>query len=144
MSQTGMESSEIIHGIIEQIKPDVLFVIDALASTSVGRLCKTIQFTDTGISPGAGIGNNRKQINKDSMGIPVIAIGVPTVVEAGTIVHEVLREAFLKEGYSEEEILQFIRHISDEKLCPLFVTPKEIDDEIRQIGDVLAKSLQVF
>lgn len=144
MSQTGMESSEIIHGVISQVKPDILLVIDALASTSINRLCRTIQLTDTGISPGAGIGNNRKQINKESMGIPVIAIGVPTVVEAGTIVYEVLRETFLREGYKEEEIEQLIRHFSHEKLYPLFVTPKEIDDEIRQIGQILAKALQNF
>ena len=144
MSQTGMESSEIIKGVVRQIRPDVLFVIDSLASTSVNRLCSTIQITDTGISPGAGIGNNRKQINQETMGIPVIAIGVPTVVEAGTIVYEVVRETFLKEGYKEEEITHLVRHFSSEKLYPLFVTPKEIDDEIRQIGRILAKSLEEF
>ncbi|MBR1740915.1 MAG: GPR endopeptidase [Lachnospiraceae bacterium] len=144
MSQTGMESSEIIKGVVGQIQPDVLLVIDSLASTSINRLCSTIQVTDTGISPGAGIGNNRKQINKDSIGIPVIAIGVPTVVEAGTIVYEVLRETFLKEGYKEEEIDTLIGHFSNEKLYPLFVTPKEIDDEIKQIGRILSNALQEF
>lgn len=144
MSQTGMESSEIIKGVAGQIKPDLLFVIDSLASTSVNRLCSTIQVTDTGISPGAGIGNNRKQINKESIGIPVVAIGVPTVVEAGTIVYEVLKETFQKEGYSEEEIESLSSHFSNEKLFSLFVTPKEIDDEIRQIGMILANALQDF
>ena len=144
MSQTGMESSEIIKGVAAQIKPDLLFVIDSLASTSVNRLCSTIQVTDTGISPGAGIGNNRKQINKESIGIPVVAIGVPTVVEAGTIVYEVLKETFQKEGYSEEEIESLSSHFANEKLYSLFVTPKEIDDEIRQIGMILANALQDF
>lgn len=144
MAQTGMESSEILEGVVNRIKPDVLFVIDSLASTSVNRLCSTIQITDTGISPGAGIGNNRKQINKASIGIPVIAIGVPTVVEAGTIVYDVLRETFKKEGYRDEQIEQFIPYFANEKLSSLFVTPKEIDDEIKQIGQILSKALQDF
>ncbi len=144
MSQTGMESSEIIKGVVSQIHPDLLFVIDSLASSSVNRLCSTIQVTDTGISPGAGIGNNRKQINRFSVGIPVVAIGVPTVVEAGTIVYEALRETFSKEGYGEEEIEKLIPYFSNEKLYSLFVTPKEIDDEIKQIGKILAEALQDF
>lgn len=144
MAQTGMESSEILHGVIDQVKPDVLLVIDALATASIGRLCHTIQLTDTGISPGAGIGNNRNELNKEALGIPVIAIGVPTVVEAGTIVYEVLRDTLTKEGYQEKEIEQISGHFFHEKLSPLFVTPKEIDEQIRQIGLVLAKALQNF
>lgn len=144
LSQTGIESSEILQGVVEKVEPDVLIVVDALASQSVNRLCRTIQITDTGIAPGAGIGNNRNQITGESMGIPVIAVGVPTVVDAGTIIFEALEEAFTEAGYKEEEIHQFFHSIASEKMETLFVTPKEIDEEIRQIGKIIACALQRF
>lgn len=144
LSQTGIESSEILQGIVEKVNPDILIVVDALASRSVNRLCRTIQITDTGIAPGAGIGNNRNQITGESMGIPVIAIGVPTVVDAGTIIFEALEEAFTEAGYEEQEIYQFFHSIASEKMERLFVTPKEIDEEIRQIGQIIARALQKF
>ena len=144
MSQTGMETGEILKGIIEKVKPDVLFVIDSLASRSVKRLCRTIQITNTGISPGAGIGNNRNQINEETMGIPVIAIGVPTVVDAGTIIYESLENALSKNGYSEEEIYRFFRSIAGHEVKNLFVTPKDIDEEIRQVGKMIASALSDF
>ena len=93
LGQTGMESSEILKGVIENVHPDCMLVIDSLATRSIKRLCTTIQLTDTGISPGAGIGNNRSEINQNTMNIPVIAIGVPTVVEAGTIVYDTFEAA---------------------------------------------------
>ena len=80
MAQTGMESLEIIHGIIDETKPDLVIVIDALAARSTKRLNRTIQVTDTGINPGSGVGNHRHGLNKKSLGIPVISIGIPTVV----------------------------------------------------------------
>lgn len=144
MSQTGMETSEILKGIIEKIQPDVLLVIDSLASRSVKRLCRTIQITNTGISPGAGIGNNRNQINEETMGIPVIAIGVPTVVDAGTIIYESLENALSKEGYSEKEIFSFFKSITGQEVKNLFVTPKDIDEEIRQVGKMIAIGLSDF
>ncbi len=144
LSQTGIESSEILQGIVEKVEPDALIVVDALASRSVNRLCRTIQITDTGIAPGAGIGNNRNQINRETMGIPVIAVGVPTVVDAGTIIFETLEEAFSEAGYGEEEIHQFFHSIAGEKMETLFVTPKEIDEEIRQVGKVIAMALERF
>lgn len=144
LSQTGIESSEILRGIVEKVEPDVLIVVDALASRSVNRLCHTIQITDTGIAPGAGIGNNRNQITQETMGIPVIAVGVPTVVDAGTIIFEALEEAFSEAGYGEEEIHQFFHSIANEKMETLFVTPKEIDEEIRQVGRIIAQALQRF
>lgn len=144
LSQTGIESSEILQGIVEKVNPDILIVVDALASRSVNRLCRTIQITDTGITPGAGIGNNRNQITRESMGIPVIAIGVPTVVDAGTIIFEALEEAFTEAGYEEQEIYQFFHSIANEKMERFFVTPKEIDEEIRQIGQIIARALQKF
>lgn len=144
MSQTGMETGEILKGIIGKIQPDILLVIDSLASRSVKRLCRTIQITNTGISPGAGIGNNRNQINEETMGIPVIAIGVPTVVDAGTIVYEALENALSKEGYSEKEIFSFFRSITGKDVKNLFVTPKDIDEEIRQVGKMIAVGLSDF
>lgn len=86
MGTTGIETSDMIESIVKKIKPDYLIVIDALASKSIERLNKTIQITDTGIHPGSGIGNKRKEISFDTLGIPVIAIGVPTVVDAAVIV----------------------------------------------------------
>ena len=90
MANTGIESSKIIKAIINEIKPDFVIAIDALASRSIDRINKTIQITDTGIHPGSGIGNNRLEISKDTMGIPVIAIGVPTVVMSSTIVYDTI------------------------------------------------------
>jgi len=144
MSQTGMETGEILKGIIGNVQPDILLVIDSLASRSVKRLCRTIQITNTGISPGAGIGNNRNQINEDTMGIPVIAIGVPTVVDAGTIIYEALENALSKEGYNEKEIFSFFQSITGETVKNLFVTPKDIDEEIRQVGKMIAVGLSDF
>ncbi len=141
MSQTGIETSEILKGLIEKIEPDLLLVIDSLASSSVGRLCRTIQVTDTGIAPGSGIGNNRNIINRQTMGIPVIAIGVPTVVEAGTIVYEALENTFLKEGYQEEQIQSLYDMLAGDDIKKLFVTPKDIDEEIRSVGEIIAMGI---
>lgn len=90
MGTTGIETSDIIKGIVEKIKPDFLIVVDALASSSLERVNRTIQITDTGIHPGSGIGNSRKEISFDTIGIPVIAIGVPTTVDAVTIVSDTI------------------------------------------------------
>ena len=127
LGQTGMESSEILKGVIENVHPDCMLVIDSLATRSIKRLCTTIQLTDTGISPGAGIGNNRSEINQNTMNIPVIAIGVPTVVEAGTIVYDTLEAALQKEGYSTKEIALFFDRIHDKMGDSFFVTPKDQD-----------------
>lgn len=104
MGNTGMETSDIISSIIKTIKPTFLIVIDALASQSIGRLNKTIQMTDTGISPGGGIGNNRKEISEDILGIPVIAIGVPTTVDAVTIVSDTINFMYKHFTYTKNNI----------------------------------------
>lgn len=141
LGQTGMESSEILKGVIENVHPDCMLVIDSLATRSTKRLCTTIQLTDTGISPGAGIGNNRSEINQNTMNIPVIAIGVPTVVEAGTIVYDTLEAALQKEGYSTKEIALFFDRIHDKMGDSFFVTPKDIDEKIKTVGDMIANSI---
>jgi len=102
MANTGLESSNIIKAIIEEEKPKFVIVIDALASLSIDRINKTIQITDTGIHPGSGIGNNRKEISKNTLGIPVIAIGVPTVVSSTTIVYDTLEYLFKHIAYIKE------------------------------------------
>lgn len=104
LATTGIESSEMILGIIERTKPDFLIAIDALASTSLDRINKTIQMTDSGIHPGSGIGNNRKEINKESLGIPVISIGVPTVIEAITIVSDTIQYFYKHFAYNKANL----------------------------------------
>ena len=104
LATNGIESSEMILGIIERTKPDFLIVIDALASTSLDRINKTIQMTDSGIHPGSGIGNNRKEINKESLGIPVISIGVPTVIEAITIVSDTIQYFYKHFAYNKANL----------------------------------------
>lgn len=102
MSQTGIESFDIISSIIEKIKPDFVIAIDALASLSLERINKTIQLTDTGIHPGQGVGNNRKEISKNTIGIPVIAIGIPTVVLSETIVIDTINYLYKHIAYIKE------------------------------------------
>lgn len=99
MASTGIETSDYLKSIVNGIKPNFIIVIDSLASGSINRLNKTIQITDTGISPGSGVGNNRKEISKETMGIPVIAIGVPTVVDAVTIVSDTINYIFKNYAY---------------------------------------------
>ena len=99
MGNTGIETIDIINGVICKIKPKFIIVIDSLCASSVERLNKTIQLTDTGIHPGSGIGNNRKEISKEILNIPVIAIGVPTVVDASTIVNDTINYLFMHLSY---------------------------------------------
>ncbi len=141
MAQTGMEAVEILEGIIEKTSPDVVIVVDALAARSMSRLCTTVQLTDTGISPGSGIGNHRRALSRDSLGIPVIAIGVPTVVDAKTIISDHLEKVLTKQGYNDDEIDAFIREVFQDEMDNLYVTPKNIDESVAIIAKDLAKIL---
>lgn len=157
MGQTGMESLEIIKGVAEQIQPDVLIVIDALAARSARRLGRTIQVTDTGINPGSGVGNHRNKITQETMGIPVIAIGIPTVVEAVTIVNDSMNgfisalessESMKKltdswKHLKESEQKQLIRELLSPQLNNMFVTPKDIDASIKQMSFTIAEGLNI-
>lgn len=157
MGQTGMESLEIIKGVAEQIHPDVLIVIDALAARSAKRLGRTIQVTDTGINPGSGVGNHRNKITKETMGMPVIAIGIPTVVEAVTIVNDSMSGflAALESSESmkkltdswrqlkESEQKELIRELLSPQLNNMFVTPKDIDASIKQMSFTIAEGLNI-
>lgn len=144
MAQTGMDTYEVLDGLVENIKPDFILVVDALASRSIGRLCRTIQITDTGISPGAGIGNNRQKINEETMKVPVIAIGVPTVVDAAVIVSECMEETLQKQGFSDSEIQIFLESIAGSSTKNLFVTPKDIDEQVRWIGNLVSCGINRF
>ena len=104
MGTTGIETKEIIEGVIEKVKPNFLIVIDALAASSLERINKTIQLTDTGIHPGSGLLNNRFEISKEALGLPVIAIGIPTVVDATTIVSNTINYIFRHFSYEKENI----------------------------------------
>lgn len=141
MAQTGMETVEIIKGIVEETKPKLLIVIDALASRSVNRLNTTVQLTDTGISPGSGVGNNRKALNEESLGTKVIALGVPTVVDAATIVADTLTKYMEQSGFSEEDIDKFITEVREQQIDNMFVTPKNIDESIKRISYTVSEAL---
>jgi spore protease len=141
MAQTGMETVEIIKGIVNQTKPKLLIVIDALASRSVNRVNTTVQLTDTGISPGSGVGNNRKALNEESLGTKVIALGVPTVVDAATIVADTLTKYMEKSGFDEADINQFISEIREQQIDNMFVTPKNIDESIKRISYTVSEAL---
>lgn len=149
MAQTGMECVEILRGVVRETKPDFLITVDALAARSVKRLGRTIQLTDTGITPGSGIGNHRNAINEESVGVPVLSLGVPTVVDAATIVSdamttliEALSLSDLK-GLDEHERQELARELLSPQLNGLFVTPKNIDDSIKQLSFLISEGLNV-
>ncbi len=125
LGQTGIETAEYIKGIVELIKPDAVIVIDALASRKLSNLGKTVQLSDTGITPGAGVGNYRKTIDKSTLGVPVISMGVPTVVDGKTIVHDLT------------ENTESISTDADE----MMVTPRDIDTVIHRAAKLLALSI---
>lgn len=153
---TGIESSEIVLGIVEKSKPDLVVAIDALASKAMERVNTTIQIADTGIHPGSGIGNKRKGLTKDILGVPVIAVGVPTVVYASTIVNnciDMMHRHFsnqtantkqilgLLDALSEQERLELVREVLNPVGHDLLVTPKEIDQFIEDIANIIASGL---
>lgn len=140
MGQSGMEAVEVIKGIVREIKPDVVVIIDALAARSTERLNCTVQMTDSGISPGAGVGNFRSEISKKVLGVPVIAVGVPTVIDAATIVSDRMERALQKNGLTDAEIEQFLQMIPEEE-DRFFVTPKDVDEAVRRIADVIARGI---
>lgn len=135
LGTTGIETAESIEGIAERIKPSCVIVIDALAARSTERLGTTVQITDTGVSPGSGVGNKRNRIDRDSMGVPVIAIGVPTVVDAATVAYDALQSA----GMSETERERLFKVSEENEL--MMVTPKEIDNVIDRAATLVAMSI---
>ncbi len=141
---------EIIKGIVDNIKPKLIIVIDSLCSKSIERISSTVQLSDTGIVPGAGVGNKRNEISINTLGIPVIAIGVPMVVDVATIAVDSI-DIFLEKLQNDGETNEYLDKIKNvdkynmikEALIPkdynLIVTPKEIDDLIENMKDVVAR-----
>ena len=142
MAQTGMETSEIVKGIVNEIRPDFVIAIDALAARNTKRLNRTIQIADTGIHPGSGVGNHRNGITKETLGVPVIAIGVPTVVDAAVIVRDTM-EHVISELQAETDELLLEQWIAPH-LHGMFVTPKDIDETIARIGITISEALNLL
>ncbi len=140
MAKTGMETAEIIQGIVKQTKPDVVVVIDALAARSTKRLNRTIQITNTGIHPGSGVGNHRNALTEESLGVPVVAIGVPTVVDAATIVSDAIDKAVKESGEEHHAIKEDMINGLGE-LRNMYVTGKDVDFEIKQISHILCDAI---
>ncbi|MFR1831735.1 MAG: GPR endopeptidase [Lachnospiraceae bacterium] len=155
MAQTGMETAEIIRGVVKETKPDLMIVIDALAARSVHRLGCTIQLADTGIRPGSGVGNHRCELTKKSLGIPVLAIGVPTVVGAAAIVFDTIQaliQALQSEkstkgmgdyldGRNGEEQYALIRELLEPEFGPLYVTPPDIDETVKELSFTISEGI---
>lgn len=141
MAQTGMETSEIVSGIVKETKPDVVVAIDALAARSMKRLNRTIQITDTGIHPGSGVGNHRIGLTEENLHVKVIGIGVPTVVDAATIVYASM--AHLLETLEEEEQTEFLEEMISPNLHSMFVTPKDVDETIKYLSFTISEGLNI-
>lgn len=154
MAQTGLETAGILAGVTDRFTPDALIVIDALAARSVTRLGTTIQITDTGISPGSGIGNYRQEISRDVLGVPVIAIGIPMVVEAAAIIYETIdaiRSVYRQEKMEEEaaflnqlsrqEQYNLFRELLEKKARPLYVTVKDVDEMEKRLSFTLSEAI---
>ena len=152
LGTTGIETVEIIKGIVDNIHPKLVIVIDALASRSIERISSTIQLSDTGIVPGAGVGNKRSEISISTLGIPVIAIGIPTVVETAVLVNDCL-DLFIEKLQDEAKSNDYLNKLKEEDnyeeikqaLLPkdynLIVTPKEIDDLIENMSDIVSQGI---
>ena len=139
MAQTGMESAEIVRGVVKETKPDLVLVVDALAARSTKRLNRTFQISDAGIYPGSGVGNHRNALTGESLGVPVLAIGVPTVVDAATIVGDALREM---ERENDSALLQNREHPQAlSGLNNMYVTGKDIDETILYLSEIVSDGI---
>ena len=152
LGTTGIETVEILKGIVDNIHPKLVVVIDALASRSMERISSTVQLSDTGIVPGAGVGNTRSEISQNTLGVPVVAIGIPTVVETAVLVNDCL-DLLIEKLQNEAKSNDYLNHLKEENnyeeikeaLLPkdynLIVTPKEIDDLIENMKDIVASGI---
>lgn len=157
MAQTGMETLEIVKGVVEETHPDFIIAIDALAARNTKRLSRTIQVSDAGINPGSGVGNHREGLNKDTLGVPVIAIGIPTVVDAATIVSDtmdnLIRALESSEqlrglsgvigSYTDAEKYQLVTELISPNLNGMFVTPKDIDETMKRLSFTVSEALNI-
>ena len=158
LGTTGIETGEIIRGIVDRIRPDVIVAIDALASRKMERVNTTIQIADTGISPGSGVGNKRMELSRNTLGVPVIAIGVPTVVDAATMANDVIDlilDSMIKQAPQGNEFYKMLSSIDREtkysmiqevlrpNIGDMIVTPKEIEFVIEKIAKIIANGLNI-
>ncbi len=137
---TGMETAELALGLVEKLKPSALVVVDALAAMETGHIGTTIQLTDTGIHPGSGVGNHRLGITRETMNVPVIAMGIPMVVYASTIVRDTLRDILSSEA-EEEKACAIAEELIGKNKSDLVVTPRNIDELVAGLADMLALSI---
>lgn len=158
MAQTGMETLEIVKGVVKETKPDFVIAIDALAARNSKRLNRTIQIADTGINPGSGVGNHRNGLTKETLGVPVIGVGVPTVVDAATIVNDTMENfvaalessetlkgvGLVLQGYTANEKYELIRELIAPHLNGMFVTPKDIDETVKRISYTISEGLNMI
>jgi spore protease len=154
LGTTGIETVEILKGIVDNIHPKLVIVIDALASRSIERISSTVQLSDTGIVPGAGVGNTRSEISKRTLNIPVVAIGIPTVMETAVLVNDCL-DLFITKLQDKAQSNEYLNQLKEkdnyeeikEVLVPkdynLIVTPKEIDDLIENMSAIVAKGINL-
>ena len=152
LGTTGIETQEILKGIVENIKPKLLIVIDSLASKSIERISSTVQLSDTGIIPGAGVGNKRRELSQETLGIPVIAIGIPTVVELATLVSNGI-DIFIDRLQEKAESNEYLNRLQENDKYEdvkealnvgeynMIVTPKEIDELIENMKNVIARGI---
>ncbi len=143
---TGIETGEIVEGVVERMNPSLIIAVDSLASRSLERVRTTIQVADTGIAPGAGIGNKRKALDKESLGVPVLAVGVPLVVYASTIAQELLENAMNKtptDVNTAPSVKRVLDAMMDVEGADMIVTPKEIDKVVDDVAGIIADALNI-
>lgn len=158
MGITGIETREIIKGIVDKIKPSLIIAIDALAARKFSRINTTIQMSDTGVSPGAGVGNKRKMLSKETLGVPVIAVGIPTVVDAATLINDTMDKMLsemieqttvgsefykMLKSMESDEKYQLITEILNPYTGNMFVTPKEVDAVVERLTNIIANSINI-
>lgn len=158
MGITGIETSEIIKGIVEKTNPDLVIAVDALASRKMSRIASTIQLSDTGISPGSGLGSQRKALDKQYLGVPVISVGIPTVVDAATIINDAMdlileslknqaekgKEFYsMLESIDSQDKYELIKEVLIPHMSNVVVTPKEVDQLISSLSQIVANGLNI-
>ena len=158
MGQTGMETLEIVKGVVTETKPDLVIAVDALAARNSRRLNRTIQIADTGIHPGSGVGNHRNGLTRETLGVPVIGIGVLTVVDAATIVSDTMENLIqametsetlkgvgeVLKMYNNAEKYELVKELISPHLNGMFVTPKDEDEMVKQISYTISESLNLL
>ncbi len=139
---TGIETADIVKGVVDKYQPKLVIAVDALCAGSPERMFSTVQLTDTGIHPGSGVGNRRDGLNKETLGVPVIAIGIPTVVDSHSIVYSAITR-FFEENNSLEEAQRIISRMMQFASAGLFVSPKDIDNLITHSARTLAGGINL-